>query len=258
MKLKWLGTAGFQIDTGLGVFLIDPYLSRNPQSSPVQAMQPEDISGAGQIFISHGHFDHLSDVPQIMAGDDSCVYCSRAAARTLFKDGVHSNRIRPAHSDGFSVDLGNYQARAFFSRHITFDLPLVARTLKQIGKDALRLLHMHIVYPRGQVLSWRFTIGDYSIQHFGSAGSSRRELERLAGLPLDLLLVPLQGHSSIYDIALEYVRILKPRLVIPHHHDDFYPPISRSVDARPFIEKVRENCPCTKVQVLDINDTITF
>jgi L-ascorbate metabolism protein UlaG (beta-lactamase superfamily) len=96
------------------------------------------------------------------------------------------------------------------------------------------------------------------MQHFGSAGSTPEELERLAADPLDLLLVPLQGHTHICDIAFEYVRILKPRLVIPNHQDDFYPPISTAVDVSPFVRKVRENCPGTEVRVLAMNETIVL
>jgi len=70
--------------------------------------------------------------------------------------------------------------------------------------------------------------------------------------------VALQGHTHICDIALEYVRIIKPRLVIPHHQDDFYPPISTAVDIRPFVMKVCESCPGTEVRVLAMNETIVL
>lgn len=257
MKLRWFGTAGFQVDTGGGIFLIDPYLSRNPRSKPVQTMLPPDITGAAQIFISHGHFDHLSDVPHIMDGNPATVYCSVTAGDTLARKRVNSARICRVTEDGYTVDFGHYRAQAFFSRHIKFDLPLVARTLKRIGRGALPLLHMHTGYPMGQVLTWRFTIGHYTIQHFGSAGASRAELERLAGMPLDLLLLPLQGHTQICNIAMEYVRMLRPRTVIPHHHDDFYPPISDGIDISAFVYSVRESCPGTDVRVMKINDSIT-
>jgi len=81
-------------------------------------------------------------------------------------------------------------------------------------------------------------------------------LKRLAQKPTDLLLIPLQGNTHICDIALEYVRILKPRLVIPHHQDDFYPPVSSSVDIRPFVMNVVESCPGTEVRVMAMNEMI--
>jgi hypothetical protein len=47
-------------------------------------------------------------------------------------------------------------------------------------------------------------------------------------------------------------------MVIPHHQDDFYPPISTNVDIRPFIEAVKQKCPVTEVRVMDFNETITL
>ena len=258
MKLRWLGTAGFQVEAGDQVFLIDPYLSRNPQARPVQEVQPGDIADSGQIFITHGHFDHLYDVPNIMSHSAASVYCSQIAASTLLREGVDSGRIHAVKEDGYTFDLSSYQVQAFFSRHVKFDIPLVARTLWRIGTGYRRLSDMARGYPEGQVLSWRFTINGYTMHHFGSGGSTPEELERLSAFPLDLLLVPLQGHTNICDIAFEYVRMLKPRLVIPHHQDDFYPPISTAVDIAPFIKKVRERCPGTEVRVMGINETITL
>jgi len=261
MRLQWLGTAGFKIETDDQVFLIDPYLSRVPLSRPIQTLKPGDISVAGQIFISHGHFDHLSDVPAIMAAGKSSVYCSQTAAATLLREGVKSDRIHAVTADGVDYDFNGYRAQAFFSRHVKFDIPLVARTLWRMGPAGYgRISNAGIShrYPVGQVLSWRFTINGYSMHHFGSAGSLPKEMERLAANPLDLLLVPLQGHTRICDIALEYVRVLKPRLVIPHHQDDFYPPVSTAVDIRPFVMKVCDTCPGTEVRVLAMNETIVL
>jgi len=259
MRLQWLGTSGFKIDTDGLSFLIDPYLSRNAQSRPVQTLGPQDIADASQIFVTHGHFDHVGDVPAVMAAGKSQAYCSETAASTLIRYGADSERVHAVNVDAFSVDFGAYRAEAFFSRHVKFDIPLVARTLWHIGPSGYRRISKTGIssnYPLGQVLSWRFTVDGYSIHHFGSAGSSRQELERLAVKPPDLLLVPLQGNTRICEIALEYVRVLKPRLVIPHHQDDFYPPVSTAVDIRPFVMKVYETCPDTEVRVLAMNEMI--
>ncbi len=258
MKLRWLGTAGFEVEANDQVFLIDPYLSRNPQARPAQNLQPEDISKAGQIFITHGHFDHLCDVPNIMARSTASVYCSEIAASTLVRAGVNSNRINVIKTDGYLADFGGYRAQAFFSRHIKFDLPLIAKRLLRAGTQYRRLSKIIKAYPKGQVLSWRFTINEYTMHHFGSGGSTNKELERLSAFPLDLLLVPLQGHTHICDIAFQYVRVLQPRLVIPIHQDDFYPPVSKTVDIQPFVKQVREHCPGTEVRIMAVNETITL
>jgi hypothetical protein len=37
------------------------------------------------------------------------------------------------------------------------------------------------------------------MHHWGGAGATTEELERLSRKPLDMLLVPLQGHTNIFD-----------------------------------------------------------
>ena len=60
MNITWLGHSGFRIDVGDQILLVDPWLSGNPMFP--DARRAEAIRGATQILISHGHFDHLSDV----------------------------------------------------------------------------------------------------------------------------------------------------------------------------------------------------
>ena len=66
------------------------------------------------------------------------------------------------------------------------------------------------------------------------------------------------GHSRICEIAVRYVELLSPKLVIPHHWDDFFPPVSKTVDISPFVEWVEHSCPRTRVQVLDLNQTLSL
>lgn len=258
MELTWLGTAGFRVATGKGVFYIDPYLSRNEKALPAQTLVPSDIGDAKQIFVSHGHFDHIYDVPVIASWSRSTVYCCPIAGDTLRKRGLKPEQIRGVPSDGYRLDLGGYTAQAFFSQHVKFDRWLLIRTLARIHFRLPRYLPLTRDYPAGQVLSWRFHIDDRIMHHFGSAGSSAEELERLRSETTDILLVPLQGHTHICGIALNYVRSLSPRLVIPHHQDDFFPPISMMVNIEPFIQAVKHECPNTEVLVMKMNEMITL
>jgi L-ascorbate metabolism protein UlaG (beta-lactamase superfamily) len=257
MELTWLGAAGFQIKTGKHVLLIDPYLSRNGAARPRQTLMPSDLSGAEQIFVSHGHFDHIFDIPAIASKTDCRVYCCPVAADTLRQNGLAGDRILEVTEDGYSAAVGGCRARALFSRHVKFDQWLLIKTLARINLRIPRYLPLMKAYPVGQVLSWQFEIDGQVLQHFGSAGATPAELERLSRQPIDVLLVPLQGHTRICDIALRYAQVLKPRMVIAHHQDDFFPPISTYVDIRPFIKAVTRTCPDTEIRILHINEPVS-
>jgi L-ascorbate metabolism protein UlaG (beta-lactamase superfamily) len=253
MRLTWYGTAGFRIETGGRVFLIDPYLSRTDAARPALEIGPADIVDGSEIYLSHGHFDHAADVPQIARRTRATIYCSEEVAEELRRRDVDDAQIVIAR-DGDGFDFGAYRAECLSSAHVKFDLPLLASTLWRcllVLPSFLSGLREHRGWPQGQVLSWRFTLateGSRVVHHFGSAGWTAEELARLEkmGAP-DVLMLPLQGHTHICRIATRAVEGLKPSVVIPHHHDDFYPPISQTVDIAPFAEAVGNISPPVEV-----------
>ncbi len=253
MKITWFGTAGFQISTGETVFLIDPYLSRNPKAFPGQTLTLSDICTASRIFISHGHFDHILDVPQIALQTGADIYCADTAAGLLLGNGMDKHKVKPVSSDRDMYKFSEFSAQAFFSEHVRFDLTLVLSTLLKINIRFFRYLPLLRSFPCGRVLSWRFFVENRVIQFFGSAGSSPAELERMGDVPIDILLLPLQGHSDILKIAFDYVTYLKPAMVIPHHFDSFFPPISKTVDIMPFVDRVKKYHPKTTVIIPEMN-----
>ena len=63
MNIIWLGHGSFRIEIGRQVLLVDPWLTGNP-------MLPEDsheaaTQGATQILLTHAHFDHAADLPDL-------------------------------------------------------------------------------------------------------------------------------------------------------------------------------------------------
>jgi len=258
MKLTWFGTAGFSIETDYHTILIDPYFSRNEKAIPEQTMAPSDIKRADFIFISHGHFDHIYDVPEIASNTEAMVYCGTGVDNTLVGKGLDKDLIHTVKSDGEIFEFEGIQAQSFYSEHIKFDSWLLIKTLAGINFRIPRYLPLMREYPKGQVLSWRFNIDGKIIHHFGSGGSPQDELERLGAEPIDILLVPLQGHTHINRIAHNYVKVLKPKVVIPHHQDDFYPPISTLVNIQPFRELVESTNPDTSTKMMAFNQSIEF
>ena len=245
MKLTWFGTAAFRVQIGETLLYLDPYLSRNPQARPVVPLRPEEITRADYIFLSHGHFDHSYDVPMIASQTGARVFAHSAVCDALRNQGVPDEQLRPLQGIE-TIGLGSFRVRTIPGSHLRFDTPLVLRTLRRGGLSLLR--HLGVLrYAIGGVMGYLFTEGeDTSLCFLGSAGY-RPEL--IAGLAPTLAMVPLQGHSEIHRIAAELVSSLRPRWVIPHHHDDFFPPLSQMIDLAPFIAEVQRMAPDTRVQV---------
>ena len=60
MKIIWLGHSSFRFEIGDAVILLDPWLGGNP-SFPDER-RAEAVAGATHILLTHGHFDHASEV----------------------------------------------------------------------------------------------------------------------------------------------------------------------------------------------------
>jgi L-ascorbate metabolism protein UlaG (beta-lactamase superfamily) len=238
----WLGTAGFALRLGSTAVLIDPFLSRWERARPRLPLQAGDLQ-ANCILVTHGHHDHAFDVPALAEQTQAPVFASASVCEALHDLGIPARKLRPM-AAGRTWRVGEVSVVAVDARHVRFDLPLVWRAMRRSGWQVLRMLREMAGYPCGDVLGYQLSTTQGSVLHFGSAGWYRQELERLNP---DVALIPLQGHSRIYDIAAQAVRLLAPRRVIPHHFDNFAPPLSEFIEVPPFAAIVRERVPGVEV-----------
>ena len=58
--MNWLGHGGWSIETAGHTILLDPFLTDCPT-----ALEKAESIAADFILVSHGHFDHIADVPAI-------------------------------------------------------------------------------------------------------------------------------------------------------------------------------------------------
>jgi len=252
LKLRWLGTAAFEVCLDQAVILIDPYLSRNAQARPVLTLRPADVTRADFIFLTHGHFDHALDTPLIAQQTGAMVYASTPVCDMLHRQGVPTAQLRPLAADD-EVRTPHITVRAIASLHVRFDWALIVKTLLKAGPRIPASLRLLRDYPPGDVLGYLFTLTDgFTFCHFGSAGYHPEQIRNLCP---DLALIPVAGHSDIGRIAAEMAALIRPKLVIPHHHDDFYPPISQMTPLQPFYTRLRTLAPEVQVHELAIGET---
>jgi L-ascorbate metabolism protein UlaG (beta-lactamase superfamily) len=251
--MRWLGTAGFELRFGVTCLLVDPFLSREAEARPILRVRARDLD-ADAILVTHGHFDHASDVPELVAQTMAPVYASASVCEALHDLGVPARRLHPL-AGGRVCEVGQVSVLAFAARHARFDAALVWRALRRMGWRALSALRPMAAYPRGDVLGYQLATQHGTLVHLGSAGWYRQELERLHP---DVALLPLQGHSRIHELVAQATEWLAPKRVVVHHFDDFYPPVSEFIDVQPFVGLVNKRLPETEVVVPRIGEWMSF
>ncbi len=237
MEITWLGTAGFIIKSKEGEIAFDPFLSRgNGQASPFSVKSFENSQA---VFVGHGHFDHVYDIPQIASGTEVKIYAPGLTGQILKLRGVPSSRLVEASNK--EILFKPFKMRAFHSAHTRFDMPLILSTAKRCGvHGCAHALKLGVSYPKGLVQTYYFEMQGKKFLFVSSAGCTEKELMMYQKLEVDYFLAPLQGHSHIQEIAAKQVSIVKPKVVIPHHHDDFYPPLSQNISVDIFREKLKQ------------------
>src|SRR6266542_38466 len=93
VTLKWLGTAGWEIQFAQTKILIDPFLTRKQSVAAEEWKTDEEavlnvISGADYIFAGHSHADHIGDIPFIAKRFGAKVIGSRTTVNLSLSAGV--------------------------------------------------------------------------------------------------------------------------------------------------------------------------
>ncbi len=251
MKLKWYGTAALLVSDGDTVIAFDPFLgiprgSRHPEwFSPDRACE---LTGASEVFVTHGHFDHIIQIPAIYSDSAAVIHATATPCGTLKKRGFRENKLDII-APGSYHEAGNIAVRAYQGRHCVFDVPLVLRTALRYLKfgnfrHGLRLLRRNREYPEnGEILFYELECRGRRLQIMGSMG-----LDSGTEYPVgaDLLILPYQGKSSPAEYAASLTERLEPKAVLLDHYDDSFPPMTARVDTAAFEALMREkyNIPC--------------
>ncbi len=233
MKLKWLLTAGFEIITDNYRILIDPYISRPRNAIPqLETTTFLGLKHSDAIFMSHGHFDHAFDVPELVKNSKTKVYCSKPTKKMFVrKFNVNPKNVVEVEAGQIHEFEPDFKVKVIKSKHIRFNSKLIlkklfsgslSKTKKLTGMSTLELLK----YKKGRVFGYLFEFSNgKKMFSMGSGGYYKDELEKLPK-DIDIFLAPVAGREDCDKVLAKCANIFKPKMIIPHHYDDFFPPIS--------------------------------
>lgn len=144
MELTWYGTASIALRSGEEVLWFDPYVPMPHSPVPVTL---RDYAGCGQIFITHGHLDHIASLPDILRENPGAtVRCTEAPRRSLLNMGIPQERLIPI-APGDDLTLGGIRVRVYQGRHAELggvDMPRIRSMLRSPAREnLLPLLRQH-------------------------------------------------------------------------------------------------------------------
>ena len=229
MRVTYLGTNGYQFEFAGHALLVDPYFSRvgllsvalgsNIQANPsrIDDGLRHVAAKVDAILVTHGHFDHLLDVPVVTAKTRARLVASASSvelvrglpdARALSADAVKPGDVRR---------IGPWKIRVLSATHdrlfgrVPFDRQHSRTEAPQRAAD----------WVCGKPLAFLIEVNGQRI-YIDSGGM-------VARLPpnerVDLAILGVALPDSRERIAAALSR-LQPRYVLPSHQDDFFRSLS--------------------------------
>src|SRR3954463_4010451 len=240
MDIRFLGHACFELSDGDTRVLIDPFLSGNPKA----AVEASDVEPSA-ILLTHGHADHLGDTVDIAKRANCPVVAIVELANEIGSNGVEQV-FDPNLGGTVKFDWGWVKLTPAWHTAVTPSGTPHTPAGLLVGIGGPR------VYPPAARLVGR---GGKAL-HPPGPPCLFSDLKLIAhrGNAIDVAIVPIGGHYTMDRLdAVEAVRFVEPKGVIPCHYDPF-PPIE--TDAQAFKSEV-ESETSAKVEILEPGGTFS-
>lgn len=232
MKLSWYGTASVMLESDGYRLLFDPFLGIPIQDSLCRRkLRAVKLRTADAVLVTHGHFDHILDIPRLYKGSDIKVYATKTPCRTLIAHGLPKENLTLI-SPGVSFKLGNFTIHVYQGRHCRFDLGVMVKTI--FKKETL--LHTKRLYEliklnrrfeeNGETLFYEIEAEGKRIQLMGSMGT---DIDTLYPTGADVLILPFQGTGDPSRTVRPIIEKLRPKSIYLDHYDDTFPPMSSQI-----------------------------
>jgi L-ascorbate metabolism protein UlaG (beta-lactamase superfamily) len=211
-EVLWLGQAAFRITTPGGkVIMIDPWLRTNPKT-PANFKDLHSVGKLDLILVTHAHFDHFADAPDLAKLNDVPMYGTAGMGTTIAHLGILPEKLAPRFGKGGTIMPFGPNGVKITATHAEHSSELVWKD-PATGKVG--------TYPGGEPVGYVLEMENgFKVYHMGDTGLFG-DMALIGELyKPDLILMPIGRHFVMgpEDAALATNRYFKPRFVIPMHY----------------------------------------
>jgi L-ascorbate metabolism protein UlaG (beta-lactamase superfamily) len=260
--IRWLGNANFEFAYKGKAYLFDAYFDRTPRSHDI-GFAAKDVTKAEGIFVSHAHFDHISDIGPVARQTGARVVGAPITIDTARKLGAPEPQLVVA-KGGESLKFGDATVEIALAQHSTIQPGLTDIYLNLYANDsppyseqekielarirALGTFDPKVITEGTLAYALVFPSGFKAVL-IGSAGPITPGVRALAEKlgPVDVAIVAYQVHA-VADTQIGYtwpfIELFKPKLFLPAHHDAA-PPAWVDLGLEPLFDRIRARMPGT-------------
>src|ERR1700749_1494475 len=231
--IRWLGNANYEFAYKNKVYLFDAFFDRPPRSHDL-GFTAADVKTATAIFVSHAHFDHISDIGPVSRQTGAPVIGAPITAEMAKKLGTPEGQIVVA-KGGESMKFGDATVEIALAQHSTIQPGLIDIYASLYKNDSPPFTddekkELAEVQSRGTfdpkvitegTLAYALTFpSGFKAVLIGSSGPITPGVRALAEKlgPVDGAIVAYQVHA-IADTQIEYtwpiIDLFKPKLFLP-------------------------------------------
>jgi len=218
VQIKWLSVTCFEITDGNVTIVSDPCVT----DSPLCQLTWEDIEKCDYLTLSHGHWDHITDIPRLIKKFRPLIFTGDQTAAPLARwTNYPPSRIYPMYPN-LELDFDSVRIKALFGRHVDSGTgfndqldTLATRPAVQAdfsmnelqGYGSMEYRNFLYTFPNGtKVLLW-------------GNDPTPEQKNILKAICPDIAILQYTKQAKDPKAMAQFARDIGCKVVIPHHMD---------------------------------------